>query len=151
MAGVAEKVYNLLKEPIEQTGITLWDVKFLKEGASWFLRVYIDKEGGIGIDECTDVSHLIDPIIDEADPIDKSYYLEVCSCGLGRELTRDWHFEKMLGKAIIVKLYTAYNGEKQVGGTLKSFDGGVLVETANGEVYFEKKDFSAVVLDDIDF
>ncbi|MBQ0083523.1 MAG: ribosome maturation factor RimP [Clostridiales bacterium] len=151
MAGVSEKVYALLKEPIEQTGITLWDVKFVKEGASYFLRVFIDREEGIGIDECTDITHLINPIIDEADPIENSYYLEVCSCGLERELTRDWHFEKMLGRAVKLKLYKALNGQKQFAGILKSYDGGVLVENENGEIYFEKKDFSAVVLDDIDF
>ncbi|MBQ0084461.1 MAG: ribosome maturation factor RimP [Clostridiales bacterium] len=151
LANVAAKVYELLKAPVEQTGITLWDVKFLKEGASYYLRVFIDKAGGIGIDDCTEINRIIDPIIDEADPIENSYYLEVCSCGLGRELTRDWHFEKMLGQKVKVKLYKAVGGAKEISGELKSYDGGVCILGEAGEIYFEKKDFSGVFLDDIDF
>jgi ribosome maturation factor RimP len=100
MANAAERVYTLIKDTVEEQGVSLWDVRFLKEGASWYLRVFIDKEGGINIDDCTNVSHAIDPIIDEADPIDKSYYLEVCSCGIDRELTRPAHFEAMKGALI---------------------------------------------------
>ena len=74
MASAAERVYDLIKETVEAQGVTLWDVRFLKEGASWYLRVFIDKQGGINIDDCTNVSHAIDPIIDEANPIDKSFY-----------------------------------------------------------------------------
>ena len=77
MANAAERVYSLIKETVENQGVELWDVRFVKEGASWYLRVFIDKEDGITIDDCTNVSHAIDPVIDEADPIDKSYYLEV--------------------------------------------------------------------------
>ena len=88
MANSAEKVYGLIKDAVEEQGVSLWDVRFLKEGASWYLRVFIDKPEGISIDDCTNVSHAIDPIIDAADPIDVSYYLEVCSPGIERELTR---------------------------------------------------------------
>ena len=88
MANSAERVYELIKDAVEAEGVRLWDVRFLKEGASWYLRVFIDKPEGISIDDCTNVSHAIDPIIDEADPIDVSYYLEVCSPGIERELTR---------------------------------------------------------------
>ena len=75
MANSAEKVYELIKDAVAAEGVGLWDVRFLKEGASWYLRVFIDKPEGISIDDCTNVSHAIDPIIDEADPIDVSYYL----------------------------------------------------------------------------
>ena len=75
MAKVADKVYSLIKETVQQQGVRLWDVVFVKEGASYYLRVFIDKDEGISIDDCTNVSHAIDPIIDEADPIDVSYYL----------------------------------------------------------------------------
>ena len=88
MAGVADRVFNLIKDTVETQNVRLWDVRFVKEGASYYLRVFIDNDAGINIDDCTNVSHAIDPIIDEADPIDKSYYLEVCSPGLERELTR---------------------------------------------------------------
>ena len=98
MASAAERVYSLIKETVEEQGVELWDVRFVKEGASWYLRVFIDKQDGITIDDCTNVSHAIDPVIDEADPIDKSYYLEVCSCGIERELSKPEHFEKVLGQ-----------------------------------------------------
>ena len=89
MPKAADMVFSLVKEPVEKCGVSLWDVRFLKEGAEYYLRIFIDKDGGVSIDDCTRVSHAIDPIIDEADPIDRSYYLEVCSAGLSSELTRD--------------------------------------------------------------
>ena len=92
MAKTEDVVYGLIEPVVQSLGVTLWDVRFVKEGASYYLRVYIDKEGGVGIDDCVAVSHAIDPVIDEADPIDKQYYLEVCSPGIERELTRDRHF-----------------------------------------------------------
>ena len=104
MANSAEKVYELIKDAVAAEGVGLWDVRFLKEGASWYLRVFIDKPEGISIDDCTNVSHAIDPIIDEADPIDVSYYLEVCSPGIERELTRHRHYEESVGKPVRLKL-----------------------------------------------
>ena len=119
MANSAERVYELIKDAVEAEGVRLWDVRFLKEGASWYLRVFIDKPEGISIDDCTNVSHAIDPIIDEADPIDVSYYLEVCSPGIERELTRSRHYEESLGKQVRLKLYRAYDGKKEITGTLE--------------------------------
>ncbi|MBR4122962.1 MAG: ribosome maturation factor RimP, partial [Clostridia bacterium] len=113
MANVADRVYTLIKEAVEEQGVMLWDVRFLKEGASWYLRVFIDSESGITIDDCTNVSHAIDPIIDEADPIDKAYYLEVCSPGIERELTRPFHFESVIGQRVKVKLYKAIDSKKE--------------------------------------
>lgn len=150
MAGVADKIFTLIKDTVERENVTLWDVRFVKEGASYFLRVYIDKEDGVNIDDCTNVSHAIDPVIDEADPIDESYYLEVCSPGLERELTRPEHFERFIGSAVKVKLYKAYCGTKELKGILTGYNGGITVSTDSGEVYFEKKDFSRVRLDDLD-
>lgn len=148
---IAERVFDLIKSSVESCGVDLWDVRFVKEGASYYLRVFIDSENGINIDNCTDVYHAIDPVIDEADPIDKSYYLEVCSPGLERELVRPEHFKKFIGSAVKVKLYKAYNGNKTVSGTLTGYDGGVTVLCDGNEIYFEKKDISAVRLDDTDF
>ncbi len=150
MAGAAERVYALIKETVENCGVELWDVRFLKEGASWYLRVFIDKPEGITIDDCTDVSHAIDPVIDEADPIDKSYYLEVCSPGLERELVREEHFKKMLGEKIKVKLYKALDGVKEFTGILKSADESVTVETENGEFSFTLKEISKAHLCDFE-
>ena len=88
----------------DQLGLMLWDVRFVKEGAAWYLRYLIDKEGGVTIDDCVALSRLINPVLDEADPIDQSYCLEVMSPGIERELTRPEHFEAYLDWAIVVKL-----------------------------------------------
>ena len=150
MANAAEKVYSLIKETVESQGVTLWDVRFLKEGASWYLRVFIDKPEGIGIEDCTNVSHAIDPIIDEADPIDVSYFLEVCSPGTERELTRQSHFEACLGKKVKIKLYKAIDGVKELTGTLKSAADTVTIETEDGEYELSYKDISKARLCDFE-
>jgi len=150
MAGAAERVYALIKETVEGCGVELWDVRFLKEGASWYLRVFIDKPEGISIDDCTEVSHAIDLVIDEADPIDKSYYLEVCSPGLERELAREEHFIKMQGEKIKVKLYKAVDGVKEFTGILKSAGEKICLETEQGEVTFTLKEISKAHLCDFE-
>ena len=150
MANAAEKVYGLIKETVESQGVTLWDVRFLKEGASWYLRVFIDKPEGIGIEDCTNVSHAIDPIIDEADPIDVSYFLEVCSPGTERELTRQSHFEACLGKKVKIKLYKAIDGVKELTGTLKSAADTLVIETEGGEYELSYKDISKARLCDFE-
>ncbi len=142
MASASERVYDLIKDTVKALGIELWDVSFVKEGASWYLRVFIDKENGISIDDCTTVSHAIDPILDEADPIDKSYYLEVCSCGFERELTRAAHYAAMIGEKIKVRLYKAIDGKKEFIGTLKGFDGNVVLDVDGAEMKLALKDIS---------
>jgi len=149
MAGVADKVFSLIRETVEAQNVMLWDVRFVKEGASYYLRVFIDNENGITIDDCTNVSHAIDPVIDEADPIDKSYYLEVCSPGLERELTRDEHFNRFIGSSVKVKLYKAYNGNKEITADLIGFDGGIKLIINGEEIYFAKGEYSKVKLNDL--
>lgn len=146
MASIADKVYGLVKETVESCGVSLWDVKFVKEGASHYLRIFIDKPEGICINDCTDVSHAIDPVIDEADPIDGSYYLEVCSPGTDRELCREHHFEYGIGKEVTVKLFKAIDGKKEYTGTLKRYDGGITLATSDKEITFEKGSFSKVYI-----
>ncbi len=150
MANAAERVYSLIKETVENQGVELWDVRFVKEGASWYLRVFIDKQDGITIDDCTNVSHAIDPVIDEADPIDKSYYLEVCSCGIERELSKEEHFIKVLGQEIKIKLYKAVDGVKEFCGILKSCENGITLEIDGNEITFALKDISKANLCDFD-
>lgn len=135
MAKTADKVYSLIKETVESLGVTLWDVCFVKEGASHYLRVFIDKEDGITINDCTDVSHAIDPIIDEADPIDVSYYLEVSSPGINRELAKKEHYLSCIGMPVTIKLYKALNGSKQLFGILSDFDGGPVITADDGTAY----------------
>lgn len=150
MANAAERVYSLIEETVKQQGVTLWDVRFLKEGANWYLRVFIDSEKGIGIDDCTNVSHAIDPIIDEADPIDKSYYLEVCSPGIERELTRDWHFEWAKGKKVKLRLYKALDGKKEFEGILSGVGDSLTLTAENETISFSKESVSKAYLSDFD-
>ena len=149
MAGVADKVFSLIKGTVEAQNVSLWDVRFVKEGASYYLRVFIDSPDGITIDDCTNVSHAIDPVIDEADPIDKSYFLEVCSPGLERELIRDEHFGRFIGESVKVKLYKAYNGAKEITADLLGFDGGIKLGINGEEIYFAKGEYSKVILNDL--
>lgn len=146
----AAKVAALIKEPIESLSLRLWAVKFVKEGASWYLRVFIDSDDGIGIDQCVEVSHLIDPIIDEADPIAVSYCLEVCSPGLERELSEDWHFERYIGAPVIVKLIRPRDNKREFKGELKSYDGSVTILCDGEELLFTKAELVSVRLDDAD-
>lgn len=149
MANSAEKVSELIKDAVASHGIELWDVRFVKEGASWYLRVYIDKPEGITIDDCSDISHTIDPIIDEADPIDVSYYLEVCSPGLERELVKPEHFKKYINSTIKVKLYKAENGIKEFTGILKSYEDVMIIEVDGEQHAFELKNISKANLCDM--
>ena len=140
-----------LAEPIAaQLGLEIWDVRFEKEGADWFLRIFIDKEGGVSIDDCVDMSHAIDKPLDDADPIEQSYCLEVCSPGLERELKRDEHFMKFIGAPVMVKLIRPLEGQREYSGILASYDGGnfeLRLEDGTG-LMINKKETSYVKLDD---
>lgn len=132
MANVSKTVFELIKPTVEDVGVTLWDVRFLKEGASHYLRVFIYKAEGISIDDCTAVSHAIDPIIDKADPISVPYYLEVCSTGIEAELTRKEHYEILKGKPVTIKLYKEFEGKKQIEGVIAGYEDGPVIELADG-------------------
>ena len=147
MAKTADIVYELIKDTVTSLGVELWDVRFVKEGASYYLRVYIDKENGVSIDDCVAVSHAIDPIIDEADPIDKQYYLEVCSPGIERELTRDWHFAAADGCAVRVKLFSAICGKKEFSGTLKSSGDGIELVTDEGAIPLKRSEIAKAYIE----
>ena len=104
------------------------------------------KPEGISINDCTDVSHAVDPLIDEADPIDGSYYLEVCSPGTERELSRPHHFEYGQGKNVTVKLFKAIDGKKEFTGLLKSAADDIIIDSANGEISFPKGSVSKIFI-----
>ena len=120
MTKTEQIVSNLIKPTVEQLGYKLYDVEYIKEGKEYFLRIFIDAEKGIDLDDCEKVSNTIDPILDEADPISTSYSLEVSSCGLERHLREFEHFKLAIGKKIEVKLFKALNNEKEFEGILKS-------------------------------
>ena len=122
-AAIAEE----LAAPIlEEMGLQLWDVVYEKEGSGWYLRYYVDKEGGIDINSCEAFSRAISDVLDEADPIDGSYTLEVSSPGIERQLTRDWHFETLMGQQLLVRLIRPVEGVRDFIGTLTDYRDGTL-------------------------
>lgn len=146
--GVAAVCRELAQPLADSLGLSLWDVRFVKEGADWFLRVVIDKPDGVSINDCVDMTHLLNPVLDKADPIAQSYCLEVMSPGIERELTRPEHFEAYEGLPVTVKLIRpAEDGQREfVGLLLKSNDDGVLsLELESGDVrQFSRKDITTV-------
>ena len=143
MAKVTDTVAALAAPIVEQAGCTLWDVEYVKEAGEWFLRVYIDREGGVNIDHCEAVSRPLSDLLDEADPIQGSYTFEVSSAGLDRVLRKAEHYELCKGKQVDVKLYRPLDGRKEYTGTLNGFaDGNVTVDDKT----FEKKDVAQVRL-----
>ena len=137
-----------IAEPIAQSlGLKLWDVRFEKEGANWYLRVFIDSEEGVTIDQCEGVSRELDPILDEEDPIPDSYIFEVSSAGLERTLKRPSDFERFIDSLVEVKLYKAKEGRKEHVGRLKAYDeGAVEIEVAGNTIRFEKNEVANVRL-----
>ena len=147
MSKITELVEQLSRPIVEENGCSLWDVEYVKEAGSWYLRLYIDKEGGVSIDDCEAVSRGVDPLLDEADPIPDAYTFEVSSAGADRPLKRPEHFEAFLGAPVDVKFYQAINGQKSVTGVLTGYQDGDVTLSLNGEpVTFAKKDVAAVRL-----
>lgn len=124
MSKITEKVEALAKPVVEDEGCELWAVEYVREAGSWYLRVLIDKDGGVGIDDCERISRRLDSILDEADPIPDSYVFEVGSAGAERELKRPSDFELYIGSEIEVKLYQPYQGKKSYVGTLEAYEDG---------------------------
>ena len=143
-----EKVLPILEPIIAEKGLELVDLEFVKEGVNWYLRVYIDKDGGVNIDDCEAVSRALEVKLDEKDPIEQAYILEVSSPGIDRPLKKDADFVKYQGEIIDVKLYKAQDGSKQYQGRLLGLEDGVLsIEEENGNVVkFEQKDIASVRL-----
>ena len=124
MSKVTEKVEALARPVIEDEGCELWSVEYVREAGSWYLRVFIDKDGGVGIDDCERISRRLDPILDEADPSPYSYVFEVGSAGAERELKRPSDFEKFMGSEVEVKLYQPHEGKKSLVGKLEAYENG---------------------------
>lgn len=151
----AELVYGMAKPLADELGLKIWDVVFLKEGADWYLRIFIDKEEGINIDDCVDMTHAINPILDKEDPISQEYTLEVCSPGINRKLTKPEHFMAFLENPVRVRLIRPTDEGK------REFEGILIDASENGDfeiiieedltVSFNKKECSWVILLDDDF
>ena len=145
--GVAAVCRELAQPFADQLGLSIWDVRFVKEGADWYLRVIIDKPEGVDINDCVDMTHLLSPALDKADPIAQSYCLEVMSPGIERELTRPEHFEAFEGEPVTVRLIRPdENGEREIVGILLGTpDGDVALQTEDDQTrVFSRKEIAAV-------
>ena len=144
---VTELVESFAKPIVEANGCSLWDVEYVREGSERFLRLYIEKEGGVDITDCENISRAVDPVLDEKDPIAESYHFEVCSAGLERALKRPGDFERFMGSPVLVKLYRPRNGLKEIPAVLRGYeDGKITVEAGKETITFEKSEVALVRL-----
>ncbi len=126
MSKITDQVWQLAEPVAQQFGLHIWDVEYVREGADWFLRVYIDKNGPVDISDCENVSRALDPILDEKDPIPDSYTFEVCSAGCERVLKRPRDFQQFLGSKVLLRLYRPRDGRKEYIGVLKDYQNGTV-------------------------
>ena len=146
MTKLEKQVYELILEPIKNMNYELYDVMFLKEAGDNYLRVFIKREDGskVDLDDCEKVSNTIDPILDEADPIEPSYNLEVSSCGLEPHLREESHFMNAIGQKIKITLYKSVEGSKEYDGILEKYDSSELqLDTGNKKMIFNTKDLAS--------
>ena len=147
MKKVSELTAELALPLVEQAGCTLWDVEYVREGGTWYLRVLVDAPDGVSINQCEAISRPLSDLLDEADPIEGSYVLEVGSAGADRALKKPEHFAACMGKEVEVRLYRAVDGSKEFHGTLTGYDAGaVTIAAQSGERTFAKKDIGRVRL-----
>ena len=144
---ITDQVTEFAQPIVESCGCSLWDVEYVREGSERYLRRYIDKEGGVDINDCEKVHRAVDPILDEKDPIAESYHFEVCSAGLERALKRPSDFQQFMGSPILVKLYRPKNGMKEFPAILRGYEDGRITAEAGKETYvFEKSEVALVRL-----
>lgn len=139
---VAYIVDKAIRGPVEEIGYDIWDIEYLKEGSEWYLRITIDSEKGIDIDDCEKAYRVIDPIITELDPIADAYHLEVSSPGIERELRTVEHYRASVGKKVRIRFFVPVNGARELVGELAgiSEDGtGVLLKSGGDTLTLEKK------------
>ena len=149
MKKITELTAELAADAIAAAGCTLWDVEYVKEAGTWYLRILLDKEGGVDILDCESVSRAVSDLLDEQDPIEGSYTLEVGSAGAERALKRPGDFARFLGSPVLVKLYQNRDGHKEYAGVLKSYDegsGDVVLTVGDSDLTFSKKETALVRL-----
>ncbi|MBE6720144.1 MAG: ribosome maturation factor RimP [Ruminococcaceae bacterium] len=147
-----QRVEEIVRPFADELGLSIWDVTFKKEGSEWYLRIFIDKEGGVNIDDCVDLTHAVSKPLDDADPISQNYMLEISSPGVERELKRDEHFQKYIGSPVMVRTIRPVDGVRDFNGTLVKYENKQLSVRLQDEsvVTFDKKDTNFVKLDDFD-
>ena len=143
-----QKTEEILNPIVEKHGFDLWDVEYVKEGGNWYLRAYIDKEGGIAVDDCEVISRRLSDWLDKEDFIDDSYILEVSSPGLGRPLKKEKDYKRSIGREVEVRLYKAIDRQKEFTGTLSAYDDKTvtLAMEDGSEAVFEKADIALIRL-----
>ena len=147
MKKVTEIVAELAQPVVEANGCKLWDVEYVREAGQWYLRVFIDKEGGVDILDCEAISRVVSDLLDEADPIEGSYTFEVGSAGAERALKRPSDFERFMGSPVLVKTYKNRDGRKEFAGDLAGYeDGAVLLTVGKETLRFEKAELALVRL-----
>ena len=147
MQKIEDKVFDLINEPIQNLNLSIYDIEYVKEGSGWFLRIYIDKDGTIDINDCENVSRLIDPMLDDANIIKSAYCLEVSSPGIERTLRKPEHFERYIDNEVEVSLFKPYEKQKVLQGILKAGDNDkVTIIVDNNEITLNRKDISKVKL-----
>ncbi|MCH5253818.1 MAG: ribosome maturation factor RimP [Lachnospiraceae bacterium] len=141
------KTEALLVPIVERFGVEIYDVEYVKEGSDWYLRAYIDKPGGVNINDCENVSRALSDEMDREDFIEDAYILEVSSPGLGRALKKDKHLEKSLGEEVEIKTYKPIDKQKEFRGILKSFDADAITVTIEKEEkVFARSDIALIRL-----
>ena len=147
MSIVTEKDAALAEPIVKENGCRLWDVEFVREAGTWFLRVYIDRDGGVSIDDCERISRALDPILDREDPIPQSYTFEVSSAGCERRLRRPSDFEQFIGAPVKLSFYEPQEGSRSLLGVLEGYeDGTVRVRVGNDVKEFTEKQLAQVNL-----
>ena len=142
-----ERTEKLLSPIARDNQVEIYDVEYVKEGSDWYLRCYIDKDGGVNINDCEVVSRALSDELDREDFIEDAYILEVSSPGIGRTLKKDKHLEKSLGQEVDLRTYKPVNGSKDFSGTLQSFDGETItIRCGKEELVFNRKDVAVVKL-----
>jgi len=142
-----QEIIKLVNPIIERKNINLWDIEFKKEGPSYVLRIFLDKDDGIGITDCEEVSRELSDVLDEIDPIPQEYMLEVSSAGLDRIIKYDDHFVKCQGKNVDVKLFASVNGLKEFSAKLiRHTQESVILEVDGNEMEFPKNKISSIRL-----
>ena len=142
MANIVSRVTPLCEKVASELGYFIWDVDYVKEGTEWFLRIEIDKEGGVDIEDCERYSRTIDPLLDEENYIEGTYRLEISSPGIERIIKTDFHLSKCIGEVVEIKLFAAIEGCKVARGTLHSYDSESVVLKDETEIVIPRKNIA---------
>lgn len=137
--GIVNRVTPIAQKIADELGYMVWDVDYVKEGTEWFLRIDIDKDGGVNIEDCEKYSRAIDPVLDEENPIEDSYNLQISSPGVEREIKNDFHLEHCIGQTVQVRLYAPLNGFKEYIGELVSYNDEIVVLDVDEAVEIPRK------------